>query len=117
MTNNRNPNPSGAAQAIDEVLAAETAAHEAMEASHQQAEELLEAAREDARRINRIANQRASRLSTRCDALVEQRIVELRAAAVREAVRSELNDADHQQLKRAIERLATRLTQPDEDDG
>jgi vacuolar-type H+-ATPase subunit H len=117
MTNNRNPNPSGAAQAIDEVLAAETAAREAMEACHQQAEELLEVAREDARRITRTANQRASRLSTRCDALVEERIAELRAAAVRNAMRSELDEADHQRLKRAIEHLASRLTRPDEDDG
>jgi vacuolar-type H+-ATPase subunit H len=117
MTNDRNLNSSGAAQAIDEVLAAETTARKAMEACHQQAEELLEAAREDARRINRTANQRASRLSTRCDALVEERIAELRAAGVRDAVRSELDESDHQRLKRAIERLATRLTQPDEGDG
>ncbi|NGX17058.1 hypothetical protein [Wenzhouxiangella sp. XN24] len=106
---------SEAATAIDEVLVAETAARQAMEACREAAEQCLEAAREDARRINRRANQRVSRLHAHCDAIVEARIGKIRAAASEEAVRTELNAADRDMLAQAVDRLAARLTRPADD--
>ena len=112
MSKTIGPAHSDAAAAIDEVLVAETAAREAMQACRMEAEELLEAAREDARRINRLANARATKLHTRCDELVQARIAEIRDAAGKDAVRTELNAADRETLARAVERLAARLTRP-----
>jgi cell division septum initiation protein DivIVA len=112
MSNSIGPNKPDAAAAIDEVLIAETAARQAMEACRTEAEEILEAAREDARRINRLATGRATRLHSRCNELVHSRITEIRAAAREDAVRTELNDADREMLARAIERLAARMTRP-----
>lgn len=112
MSQQIDPNKSDAAAAIDEVLVAETAAREAMEACRQQAESVLEAARDDARRIARIANQRVSRLHARCDQLVADRINEIRRAAGEDAVRAELNAADREELAAAVERLAARMTRP-----
>lgn len=110
MSNSVHPNKADAATAIDEVLVAETAARQAMEACRQQAEAILEAARDDARRINRLANERVSKLHKRCDELTAARIAEIRAAARTDAVRTELNAADRDLLATAVERLAARLT-------
>ena len=114
MSENTRPRTSEAAAAIDEVLLAESAARQAMEACREEAEAILEAAREDARRINRIANARVSKLHSRCNQLVHARISEIRKAAGEDAARSELNDADRETLTQAVERLATRLTRPDD---
>ena len=103
---------SDAAAAIDEVLLAESAARQAMEACRQEAEGILEAAREDARRITRNANARITRLHNHCDNLVRERIEGIRAGARAEAVRTELNAADREMLKQAVARLAARLTRP-----
>ena len=103
---------SDAAAAIDEVLLAESAARQAMEACRQEAEGILEAAREDARRITRNANQRVSKLHANCDVLARQRIEAIRARAHQDAVRTELNAADREMLKQAVARLAARLTRP-----
>lgn len=110
MSNSAKPIRADAATAIDEVLVAETAARQAMEACRQQAEAILETAREDARRINRIANERVSKLHNRCDELTAARIAEIRAAAGEDAVRTELNAADRDLLATAAERLVARLT-------
>ena len=112
MSNKSSPTRADAAAAIDEVLGAETAARQAMEACRKEAEDLLEAAREYARATSRRANIRASKLHSRCDQLVAARIAEIRKAAQQEAVRTELNAADRQLLARAVERLAARLTSP-----
>jgi vacuolar-type H+-ATPase subunit H len=112
MSRNISPAHSDAAAAIDEVLVAETAAREAMQACRREAEDILEAAREDARRISRLANQRVSKLHTRCSELVSIRVAEIRAAAHEEAVRTELNSADRELLAQAVDRLAARLTRP-----
>lgn len=112
MSERNRPTSSDAAAAIDEVLLAESAARQATQACRQEAESILEAAREDARRINRIANARVTKLHTHCDALVRQRIEAIRAAARVEAVRTELNTADRDMLRQAVERLAARLTRP-----
>jgi vacuolar-type H+-ATPase subunit H len=103
---------SEAAAAIDEVLVAETAAREAMEACRREAEAILEAAREEARHINRRATARITRLHARCDELLVARIAAIRAAAREDALRSDLNAADRELLVRAVDRLAARLTQP-----
>lgn len=112
MSENHRPRSSDAAAAIDDVLAAETAARQAMEACRQVAEDTLEAAREDARRIRRRANQRLSQLHNHCDQRVRDRVEEVRAAAEKDAVRTELNGADQEMLARAVERLAGQLTRP-----
>jgi vacuolar-type H+-ATPase subunit H len=110
MSNSAKPIRADAATAIDEVLGAETAARQAMEACRQQAEAILEAARDDARRITRLANERVSKLHNRCDELTAERIAEIRAAARDGAVRTELNAADRDLLATAADRLAARLT-------
>lgn len=114
MSDQINPNQSDAATAIDEVLLAEAAAREAMEACRQEAESVLDAAREKVRRIARIANQRVSKLHARCDQLVADRINEIRRAAGEDAVRAELNAADREQLAATVARLAARLTRPND---
>lgn len=110
MSDNDRPSSSDAAAAIDDVLAAESAARQATEACRKTAEDTLEAAREDARRIRRRANRRLSRLHKHCDRLVRDRVEEVRAAARKDAVRTELNAADREMLARAVEGLARRLT-------
>jgi len=110
MSENDRPRSSDAAAAIDDVLAAETTARQAMEACRKTAEETLEAAREDARRIRRRANQRISRLHNHCDQRVRERIESLRKDAAQDAVRTELDAADREMLARAVERLARQLT-------
>jgi hypothetical protein len=112
MSNRPSVTLSDAAAAIDEVLVAETAAREAMEACRKEAEDILEAARELARHTNRRTTARITRLHARCDELVVARIAALRAAAREEAVRSELNATDRDRLARAVDRLAARLTRP-----
>lgn len=112
MSNHSSPNKADAAAAIDEVLVAETVARQAMEACSLEAEQLLDAAREDARGINRLATRRVTRLHLRCDELVKSRVAEMRAAARKDAVRTELNAADREILARAVERLAARMTRP-----
>lgn len=112
MSDKNSPNKADAAAAIDEVLVAETAARQAMEACRKEAEDVLEAARENAREIARIANARVSKLHSRCDALLTTRVAEIRATATEEAVRTELNDADRDLLAKAVDRLAARLTRP-----
>lgn len=112
MSEKISPSKADAAAAIDEVLTAETAARQAMEACRREAENVLEAAREHARAIARIANARVSKLHSRCDALLATRTAEIRAAAREEAVRTELNAADRELLAKAVERLAARLTRP-----
>lgn len=115
MSRENDPGKSEAATAIDEVLVAETAARQAMEACGEAAEQRLETAREDARRIARRANERVSRLHARCDDIVDARIESIRAAASEEAVRTELNAADRDMLADAVDRLAARLTRPGDD--
>lgn len=110
MAKNDRPRSSDAAAAIDDVLAAETTARQAMEACRKTAEETLEAAREDARRIRRRANQRLSRLHNHCDQRVRERIEKLRSHAEQDAIRTELNAADRRMLERAVEHLARQLT-------
>jgi vacuolar-type H+-ATPase subunit H len=105
-------NKPDAAAAIDEVLVAESAARQAMEACSKEAEEILAAAREDARRINRLATGRVTKLHSRCNELVASRVAEVRAAAHEDAVRTELNGADREMLAMAAERLAARMTRP-----
>jgi vacuolar-type H+-ATPase subunit H len=112
MPESTRPSKADAAAAIDQVLAAETAAREAMEACRKEAEAILEAARDDARAIGRRANERISRLHARCDELVRSRVAELRAQASPEAVRTRLDAADRELLAQAVERLAARLTRP-----
>jgi len=112
MSRNISPAHSDTAAAIDEVLVAETAAREAMQACRKEAEDILEAAREDARRINRLANERVSKLHARCSELVAAKVAEVRAAAHEDAVRTELNAADRELLAQAVDRLAARLTRP-----
>lgn len=112
MSEHKRPTSSDAAAAIDEVLLAESAARQALEACRQEAETLVEAAREDARRITRIANQRVTRLHNHCDGLVRERIGARRAEAREDAVRTELNTADREMLRAAVGRLAARLTRP-----
>lgn len=112
MSHQIDPNKSDAAAAIDEVLVAETAAREAMEACRQEAESVLDAAREDARRIARVANQRVSKLHARCDQLVAERIDEIRGAAGDDPARAALDAGDREKLAAAVERLAARLTRP-----
>ena len=110
MSERISPSKADAAAAIDEVLVAETAARQAMEACRNEAEDILEAAREDARRTGRLANARISKLHARCDQLVNTRIAGIRAAAREDAVRTELNAADREMLAEAVDRLAARLT-------
>jgi vacuolar-type H+-ATPase subunit H len=112
MSERTRPTSSDAAAAIDEVLLAESAARQATEACRQEAESILEAAREDARRITRIANQRVTRLHNNCDGLVRERIDAIRANARKESIRTELDAADRDMLKQAVDRLAARLTRP-----
>ena len=112
MPDKKSPSTDDAAAAIDDVLVAETAARQAIEACRKEAEANVEAAREDARRIARLANARVSKLHARCDELVATRTREIRAAAREEAVRTELNDADRELLAEAVKRLAARLTRP-----
>jgi vacuolar-type H+-ATPase subunit H len=112
MSQQIDPHKSDAAAAIDEVLVAETAAREAMEACRQEAESILEAAREDVRRIARLANQRVSKLHARCDRLMAERIEEIRRAAGQDAVAAELDTADRERLADAVTRLAARMTRP-----
>jgi vacuolar-type H+-ATPase subunit H len=97
---------------MDEVLIAETAVRQAMEACRQEAETMLEAAREDAREINRRATARVTRLHTRCDELLRSRVAAIREAARQDGIRTELNAADRELLAQAVERLAARLTRP-----
>jgi cell division septum initiation protein DivIVA len=113
MSNQISTSRADAAAAMDEVLVAETAARQAMEACRREAEDILEAAREDVRRINRLANERGSRLHARCNELVSARVAGIRAAARQDAVRTELNAADHELLATAAARLAARLTRPE----
>jgi vacuolar-type H+-ATPase subunit H len=110
MSNSSHAGKADAAAAIDQVLVAETAAREAMEACRQEAEEILEAAREDARRIARRAAERASGLHARCDLQVQQRIAGILDQARHDAPRAELDDADRDALAKAVESLAVRLT-------
>ncbi|NGP53747.1 hypothetical protein [Thioalkalivibrio sp. XN8] len=112
MAEGNRPTSSDAAAAIDEVLLAESATRQATEACRQEAESTLEAAREDARRIARTANARITKLHNHCDALVRERIEAIRAGARDEAVRTELNTADREMLREAVDRLANRLTRP-----
>lgn len=115
MSNKTSPSKADAAAAIDEVLVAETAARQAMEACRKEAEDLLEAAREYARATSRRANVRVSKLHSRCDQLVASRVAAIRETAQHEAVRTELNTADRELLARAVERLSARLTSPGSD--
>jgi hypothetical protein len=101
-----------AAAAIDEILVAETAARQAMEACRGEAEEILEAAREDARRNNRRTTQRITRLHNRCSELVATAIANIHAEAGVDAFRDALDDHDREVLAQAVDRLATRLTWP-----
>ncbi len=117
MKKTLNSNSSSTAEAIDQALAAETSAREAMQASQQEAEQILANAREHARRIDRNANRRASDLRSRCNRLVKQRVDEMRDAASKDPIRSELNDADRHSLHQAVQRLAGKLTQPEDGDG
>lgn len=110
MSNSSHAGKADAAAAIDQVLVAETAAREAMEACQQEAETILEAAREDARRIARRASERASSLHARCDVQVQRRIAEILDRARHDAPRAELDDADRETLAGAVESLAARLT-------
>lgn len=112
MSERSRPTSSDAAAAIDEVLLAESAARQATEACRQEAESILEAAREDARHITRTASARATKLHNHCDVLVRERIEAIRAEASEEAVRTELNTADREMLRQAVDRLAARLTRP-----
>jgi vacuolar-type H+-ATPase subunit H len=112
MSNRINPSTVDAAAAIDEILVAETAARQAMEACSTEAEAILEAARESARRTTRRATERITRLHKHCDVLVQARIAEVRQAAHEDAVRTELNAADREMLAKAVQRLAARLTRP-----
>lgn len=101
-----------AARAMDDVLAAEAAARQAMDACRKEAEELLEAAREDARRITRLATERITRLHSRCDQLAQTRIAALQDENKRAAPRAGLDVSDRVMLEQAARRLAARLTQP-----
>lgn len=101
-----------AAAAIDEVLAAEQSVREAMEACRKEAQVVVETARDEARRVTRRATGRISRLHSRCEELCRERIEETRRDALRDAPRPELDDADIEELARAAERMATRLTRP-----
>ena len=112
MSRESDRNQSDAAAAIDEVLIAETAAREAMEACRQAAERVLEAAREDARRIGRVANQRVSKLHARCDQRVAAKINALREAAGNLASDAALDTDDLGRLEQAVARLAARMTRP-----
>jgi vacuolar-type H+-ATPase subunit H len=103
-----------AAAAIDQVLAAEQSVREAMEACRSEARAVLETAREQARRVTRRATARISRLHARCDELCRARVRALRQDALKGAPRPELNDDDRQELARAAERMAARLTCPDD---
>lgn len=110
MSNSSHAGKADAAAAIDQVLVAETAARQAMEACRKEAEEILEAAREDARRIARRASERASSLHARCDVQVQRQIAGIHEQARNDAARAELNDADRETLAKAVESLAARLT-------
>ena len=112
MPDKKSPSTNDAAAAIDDVLVAETAAKQAIEACRKEAEAIVEAAREDARRIGRLANARVSKIHARCDELVAEKIRQVRETAREEAVRTELNDADRKLLSQAVESLAVRLTRP-----
>ena len=112
MSERNRPHSSDAAAAIDEVLLAESATRQATQACREEAERTLEAAREDARHINRIANARITKMHNHCDLLMRDRIESIRATARQEAVRTELNAADREMLKQAVNRLAARLTRP-----
>ena len=103
-----------AAAAIDHVLSAEQSVREAMEACRREAQSVLEAARDESRRITRRATGRISRLHARCDELCRARVRALRQDALKGAPRPELNDDDRQELARAAERMAARLTCPDD---
>ncbi len=102
-----------AAAAIEQVLAAEQAVREDMEACRREAQAILETAREEGRRIARRATARISRLHARCDELSEQRIADIREQALQHAPRTELNDADLEAVASAARRMAARLTRPD----
>jgi vacuolar-type H+-ATPase subunit H len=111
MSNKISPQADAAA-AMDEVLLAETAVRQAMEACRQEAETMLEAAREDARSINRRATVRVTKLHKRCSELLSTRIAATRDAALQDGIRTELNAADRETLAQAVDRLAVRLTRP-----
>ncbi|MEJ2515941.1 MAG: hypothetical protein P8080_06190 [Gammaproteobacteria bacterium] len=102
-----------AAAAIEKVLAAEQAVREDMESCRREAQAILETAREKGRRITRRATGRISRLHARCDELSEQRIATIRAEALAQAPRTELNDADRETVTEAARRMAARLTRPE----
>lgn len=112
MSDKPSPNKSDAAAAIDEVLVAETAARQAMEACRNEAEKLLEAAREDARRITRRTTERITRLHANCNELLTDRSAKIRATARDDAVRTELDSTDREMLAQAVDRLAARMTRP-----
>jgi vacuolar-type H+-ATPase subunit H len=100
-----------AARAMDDVLAAEQEAREAMDACRKEAEQILEAAREEARRIAHLATERITRLHARCDQLAQGQIAQLQAEIQRAAPRAELDASDQVMLEAAARRLAVRLTQ------
>lgn len=103
-----------AAAAIDHVLAAEQSVREAMEACRREAQSVLEAARDESRRITRRATGRISRLHARCDALCGERIEASRQDAMKDAPRVALDGTDREAVVLAADRLAARLTSPDD---
>jgi vacuolar-type H+-ATPase subunit H len=102
------------AAAIDLVLAAEQSVRDAMEACRREAQSVLETARDESRRITRRSTGRISRLHARCDTLCAARIDASRRDAMKDAPRAELDDADHEAVALAADRLAARLTSPDD---
>jgi vacuolar-type H+-ATPase subunit H len=110
MSDRDGPTKDEAARAMEEVLAAERAAREAIEACRTSAESTLEAAREDARRITRRATSRITRLHARCEQIAAARIAELREELNRDPPHIVPDAADLASLEAAAARLAARLT-------
>ncbi|MFP4209370.1 MAG: hypothetical protein ACLFSC_12025 [Wenzhouxiangella sp.] len=98
-----------AAGAIREVLAAEAAVRDKVEACRADLAQALADEQQRARRIEQRTDQRLARLHTHCEKRIEQKTAELRARAGADAPPEQPDDADRECLNAAVEQLAARL--------
>lgn len=97
-------------EAMNRVLAAERAAHEAVAECAAQAAALLDAAQQQARRIHSRTNGRISQIHARCAVALGRQVEHLMQQDAEHAADAELNAAMHDVLAAAVERLVQSLT-------
>ena len=100
-----------AAAAINHVLRAEAAAHEAIEQAQQQAERMAESARADVRALAARTERRIRAVVTAFERDINARVAEIDAVAATLAEPRPHSTADLDALRRAVRDLARELTE------